>query len=135
MTFPLSNGYPMTERQKTVAVVDDDEMMLLAIASLLESLGFDAKAFASAEAFLNFGVDDEFDCLLLDIHLGGMSGFELHRRLKASHPTLPIIYMTGSNDQATYAQAIAAGCAGFLRKPFLTRPLLEAIEKATLAKQ
>jgi FixJ family two-component response regulator len=125
----------MTERQKTVAVVDDDQMMLMAIECLLDSLGFAAKVFASAEAFLDIGAAEEFDCVLLDIHLGGMSGFELHRRLKASHSKLPIIYMTGSNDQATYAQALAAGCAGFLRKPFLIGPLLEAIEKATLAKQ
>ncbi len=125
----------MTERQRTVAVIDDDEMMLMAIESLLDSLGFAAQVFASAEAFLEIGAAEEFDCVLLDIHLGGMSGFELHRRLKASHPTLPIIYMTGSNDQATYAQALEAGCVAFLRKPFLTRPLQEALEKATLGKE
>jgi CheY-like chemotaxis protein len=129
-----SFGFAAPKRQKIVAVVDDDPDMLSAIESLLELRDVAAKIFASAEEFLNLGHASEFDCILLDIHLGGMSGFELRRQLKVSRPTLPVIFMTGSNDQAVREQALKAECAAYLRKPFLAQMLMDALEKATLKK-
>ena len=90
------------------------------------------KAFASAEEFLDHGAPSQVDCLLLDIHLGGMSGIELRRRLKVSGATLPVIFITALDDEDTRAQAQQAGCVAFLRKPYSARQLVDAIEKAVL---
>ena len=76
------------------------------------------------------GAATQVDCLLLDIHLGGLSGIELRRRLKDSGSTLPVIFMTGLDAEAMIEQALKAGCVAFLRKPFQARQLIEAIKKA-----
>jgi CheY-like chemotaxis protein len=76
------------------------------------------------------GAATQVDCLLLDIHLGGVSGIELRRRLKDSGSTLPVIFMTALDDEAMREQALKAGCVAFLRKPFQARQLIDAIKKA-----
>jgi FixJ family two-component response regulator len=124
----------MMARTRTVAVVDDEAMMRTAIKHALESLGFVTRLFSSGRAFLDFSASDEIDCVLLDIHLGDMSGFELHRRLEGARSMLPVIYMSGSDDEAIRAQALKADCVAFLRKPFPAEQLLEALEKAMLQK-
>jgi FixJ family two-component response regulator len=68
--------------------------------------------------------------LLLDIHLGGISGIELQRRLAASGSKCPVIFMTASDDEATHNEAMDAGCIAYLRKPFARQVLLNAIGKA-----
>ena len=122
----------MPRRQKIVAVVDDDSSMLGATKELLEARGFVTKAFASAEEFLDYDAHAQVDCLLLDIHLGGMSGIELRRRLTVSGATLPVIFITALDDEDTRAQAQQAGCVAFLRKPYSARQLFDAIEKALI---
>jgi FixJ family two-component response regulator len=69
-------------------------------------------------------------CLLLDIHLGGISGIELQRWLAASGSKRPVIFMTASDDEATRNEAMDAGCIAYLRKPFAGQVLLDAIGKA-----
>src|SRR2546430_2941808 len=69
-------------------------------------------------------------CFLLDIHLGGMSGIDLRRRLAASGSTAPVIFMTAFDDDATREEAIAAGCIAYLHKPFPAHSLIGAIAKA-----
>jgi FixJ family two-component response regulator len=120
----------MLKRRKIVAVVDDDPSMLRAAENLLDAHGFATETFASAEEFLNRGAATQVDCLLLDIYLGGMSGVELRRQLKASGSTLPVIFMTAHDDEATHRQALKAGCVAYLRKPFQARQLIDAIGKA-----
>ena len=120
----------MPKRRKVVAVVDDDPSMLNAAESLLDAQGFATMVFASAEEFLDRGAGTQVDCLLLDIHLGGLSGIELQHRLKDSGSTLPVIFMTALDDEAIREQALKAGCVALLRKPFQARQLLEAIKKA-----
>lgn len=120
----------MPKRQKIVAVVDDDPSMLGAAENLLDANGYKAELFASAEDFLSSGRASQIDCLLLDIHLGGLSGIELQRQLKASHSKLPIIFMTAIEDEAVRRQALNAGCVACLRKPFPASRLVDAIEKA-----
>jgi FixJ family two-component response regulator len=68
-------------------------------------------------------------CLLLDVHLGGISGIELQRRLAASGSKWPVIFMTANDDEATRSQAMDAGCIAYLRKPFAQHVLLNAISK------
>jgi CheY-like chemotaxis protein len=113
-----------------VAVVDDDPSMLRAAEDLLDAHGFATKVFASAEEFLDRGAANQVDCLLLDIHLGGMSGIELRHQLTASGSTLSVIFMTAIDGEAIREEALKAGCVAYLRKPFLARQLIDAIEKA-----
>jgi FixJ family two-component response regulator len=122
----------MLKQRKIVAVVDDDPSMLRATESLLDANGFATVVFASAEEFLDRGSAVQVDCLLLDIHLGGISGIELRRQLKASGSTLPVIFMTAVDDEATHGEARKVGCVACLRKPFPARQLIDAIEKSAL---
>jgi FixJ family two-component response regulator len=121
----------MPHRRKVVAVVDDEPTMLRAIERLLNAHGFVTRAFASAEAFLAGDTQRDASCLVLDIHLGGMSGIELRHRLKASGSELPIIFITAVDDEATHQEAMEAGCVACLRKPFPAEMLLGAIDRAT----
>ena len=120
----------MTRRKETIAIVDDDPSMLRATEELLGAQGFSTRTFSSAEEFLVRGVAGQVDCLLLDIHLGGMSGIELRNQLKISRSTLPIIFITALDDEEIRSQARNAGCAAFLRKPYSARQLMDAIKKA-----
>ena len=120
----------MLAPQRVVAVIDDDVDILKAIGRLLKAHGFRLESFASAEAFLARDSAHEPACLVLDIHLGGMSGIELQRRLKASGCRLPIIFITAIEDDATRREAMAAGCVAYLRKPFVARLLIDAIDTA-----
>jgi FixJ family two-component response regulator len=115
---------------RVIAVVDDDASMLKGIERLLGAYGFVTKVFASAEAFLEPDASADVDCLLVDIHLGGMSGIELRHHLKAAGCTLPVIFMTAFDDEATRMQAQNAGCVAFLHKPFAANLLMGAIEQA-----
>jgi FixJ family two-component response regulator len=110
--------------------VDDDASMLKSIERLLGAYGFATKVFASAEAFIDRDRAADVDCLLLDIHLGGMSGIRLRRHLTVSGCKLPVIFMTAFDDEATRMQAQDAGCTAYLHKPFVANLLISAIEKA-----
>jgi FixJ family two-component response regulator len=120
----------MATRPRMIAVVDDDASMLKGIERLLGAYGFATKVFASAEAFLDCDGAADVDCLLVDIHLGGMSGIELWHHLTASGCKLPVIFMTAFDDEATRMQAQSTGCVAFLHKPFAANLLLGAIEQA-----
>jgi FixJ family two-component response regulator len=120
----------MQTRKKVVAVVDDDQSILGAAESLLDAHGFSTIKFLSAEEFLGDRGAMQADCLLLDIDLDGMSGIELRRQLKVSHPALPVIFMTALNDEAVRQRALDAGCVTFLHKPFPAHQLIEAINRA-----
>jgi FixJ family two-component response regulator len=121
---------PLPTRQKVIAIVDDDSGTLDAIGLLLDAHGFKVQAFDSAEAFLERDAAEQVDCLLLDIHLGGLSGIGLRQRLEASGSSLPVIFMTGLDDADTRRQALRAGCVAYLQKPILARQLMDAIHKA-----
>lgn len=104
--------------------------MLKAAGNLLDAHGLACRKFASAEEFLDSTCGAEIDCLLLDIHLGGMSGIELRRYLKAKGSGLPVIFMTAVDDEATRQQALSVGCITCLRKPFAACQLMDAIGHA-----
>lgn len=120
----------MQKRHTTVAVVDDDPSMLKAAADLLDAQGFSASLFTSAEEFIESGEAEHVDCVLLDIHLGGLSGIDLRQQLRVSHPALPIIFMTALNDEAVRQQALRVGCVDCLGKPFAARQLIDALDRA-----
>src|SRR5690348_1965917 len=100
-----------------VAVVDDDPSVCRSFARLLRAAGIQPITYSSAEAFLADTKRPRFDCMVLDVQLGGMSGIQLAQALRATeghHP--PVIYITARDDPETRASAEASGCAAYFRK-------------------
>ena len=116
--------------QTYVAVVDDDESVCRALSRLLRAEGIQPVSYLSAEEFLADSKRPQFDCLVLDIQLGGISGVELHRQLRASGSSTPVIYITAHDEPETREQAQSAGCAAYFRKTAPGREVLQAIRRA-----
>jgi FixJ family two-component response regulator len=112
---------------RTIAVIEDNPSMLKGLNRLLSAHGFRVLTFASAESFLDEIVKCEAECLLLDINLGGMSGIDLQRQLTSSGRNLPVIFMTAVDSEAARQEAIEVGCVAYLRKPFLAKLLIDAV--------
>ena len=118
-------------RNTYIAVVDDEESLRRSMSRLLRADGFQPIAYSSAEAFLEDDKRPDFDCLVLDIRLDGMSGIELQRQLAEAGSATPIIFITAHDDPELREQAMAAGCAGFFRKTDPGDAVLAAIKAAT----
>ena len=114
-----------------VAVVDDDEQACRSLGRLLRAAGMQPITYASAEAFLADTKRPQFDCLVLDIQLGGMSGLDLGRRLKAEGGHAPVIYITAHDDAASRAARRGVGGAAYFRKTDSGAEVLEAIRRMT----
>ena len=106
--------------------------MLKSLNRLLGTLGFATELYPSAEDYLSRAPGSGAICLLLDIHLGGISGIELERRLAASGSGLPVIFMTATEDEEIEKEAMATGCVAYLHKPFLASALIDALNRATI---
>jgi len=113
-----------------ISIVDDDESIREAIQSLLRSVGFRAKTFASAEQFLQSDQIENTACLILDVRMPGMDGLELQRQLAADQRRIPIIFITAHGDEDTRTRALQEGAVEFLLKPFSEEALLNAIPAA-----
>ena len=113
-----------------VGIVDDDASVRESVSSLLRSAGYDCAQFESADALLGSGRLDALDCLVLDIHLGILTGFDVHEQLVASGVSIPTIFITGYDEAATRERAKNAGAAAYLAKPFEDQALISAIEAA-----
>jgi FixJ family two-component response regulator len=113
-----------------ITIVDDDPSIRRALRRLLRSVGFHVETFASAQDFLDFDRRKETECIILDIHLMGMSGFELSERISEQGFYPPIIYITAHDDEQSKARAIQSGAIAYLRKPFNDHSLIDAIRKA-----
>jgi FixJ family two-component response regulator len=117
-------------RNTYIAVVDDDESVRRSLSRLLRAAGFQPIAYPSAEAFLTDDRRPNFDCLVLDIRMEGMSGIELQKHLAASGSATPIIFITAHDDPKTHEQALAAGCADYFRKTDPGEAVLSGIKAA-----
>ena len=113
-----------------ISVVDDDGSLRESLGSLIRSVGFSVKAFASAEEFLNSDHPRTADCLVLDVRMPGMNGLELQRRLVASHCAIPVIFISAHGDEQERSRALRDGAVDFLLKPFSEEALLSAIHTA-----
>ena len=100
-----------------VALVDDDASVRKGLTRLLESTGLEVIAFASAAEFLDAGLPKAPECLVLDIHLGGMSGLELLAHLRSAGDDLPTVLITAHDDLQNREQAAQSGCTAYLLKP------------------
>jgi FixJ family two-component response regulator len=114
----------------TIGIVDDDPSLRRALERLLRAAGFTVRTFDSAEALLGADMLDRINCLILDVHLGGLNGFELQERVAATHPGMPTIFITAFDDAPTRERARQAGAVDYLHKPFRERALLAAINRA-----
>ena len=112
-----------------IAIVDDDSSHSRAVARLLRASGMEAVTFASAEDYLAGRNGTEVDCVVLDIQLGGMSGFDLHCRLTGAGSAPPIVFLTAHGEPETIARVVSTGCA-YVRKTDPGQVLLEAIRQA-----
>ena len=118
------------EKQGLIAIVDDDDLMRSALQGLLKSVGLPARAFASAEEFLQSGQQRKTACLIADIRMPGMSGLELQAKLNAERCRIPTIFITAHGDVKMRMLALRAGAVEFLAKPFDDEILLENVRVA-----
>ena len=114
----------------TVVVVDDDVRLLKAFGRLLIGLGYRVELFASAQEFLNFPVSHRDTCVLLDCEVADVSGIEIGDQLHTNGSAVPIIFMTGSHDDAIRERALSSSGVAFLQKPFPEDALIAALGKA-----
>ena len=128
MHLPVETG-TYTRVSTVIGLVDDDASVLRALRRLLEGAGFVVKAFESAEEFLSLEHPETIQCLVLDVHMPGLSGFELQDELTATQIEIPIIFITANDDAPTRERAQQGGVA-YLPKPFDAKSLLAAIGKA-----
>ncbi len=112
-----------------VAIVDDDPSYGRAMARLLRAARMDPRPFASAEEYLASGAEGSVECLLLDVQLDGMSGFDLLRRLVEARSRTPVVFISGQAGAGIAAKAADAGCR-FVRKSDPGRAVLDAIHRA-----
>jgi FixJ family two-component response regulator len=112
-----------------VSVVDDDESVRESLPDLLIELGFAARVFASAEAFLASDQIDATQCLILDIAMPGMSGPELVHELTRRDKPIPVIFITAHGDGATGPALVGEGAVACLLKPFSETALLDALHQ------
>ena len=114
-----------------ISVVDDDESTRKSTILLIESFGFQAVGFESAESLLKSGQLHQTSCLIVDVQMPGMTGLQLQSHLAAVGCNIPIIFITAYDNKESRQQALQAGAAAFLSKPFNDELLLETI-RATL---
>jgi FixJ family two-component response regulator len=113
-----------------ISVVDDDESIRRTTTFLIESFGFRAAAFESAEDFLKSVQLPDTSCLLVDVQMPGMNGLQLQSELAAAGSRIPIIFITAYDNKDTRRQAMQAGAVAFLGKPFNDEELLQAVRLA-----
>ena len=117
-------------RKNLISLVDDDESVRRSTTLLIESFGFHAAAFQSAESFLKSGQLQETACLIVDVQMPGMNGLELQSHLATAGYKIPIIFITAHDSRESRQQALQAGAVAFLGKPFGDEDLLQAIRGA-----
>jgi FixJ family two-component response regulator len=115
---------------QTVHIVDDDPAVVITLTALLGSEGIPAIGYESAPAFLKRSSSLSPGCLLVDVHMPGMSGLDLQEQLVASNIHLPIIMITGAADVATAVQAMKQGAVDFIVKPFAYDAIIRTVRQA-----
>ena len=115
------------DNRSLVSVVDDDESMRESLPDLLREFGFAVQPFESGEEFLASEYVEQTKCLILDIAMPGMSGFDVQRELKHRKQQIPIVFITAQKDEATRPSVLGEGEVACLLKPFSDTALLQAM--------
>ncbi|HKQ24911.1 MAG TPA: response regulator [Burkholderiales bacterium] len=113
-----------------VAVVDDEEPVRKALGRLLRASGLDAQCFPSGQAFLDSIETTHPDCLVLDLHMPGLSGLQVLEQLRSRRPPLPTIVITGHDEPQNEVRCLAVGAVAYMRKPLDDQQLLHTIDQA-----
>ena len=117
----------MTKDEPLLAVVDDDADVRVALTRLVASAGFAVETFASGAEFLRSVQDHEPDCVVLDLHMPEMSGFDVQGALAVDHAAVPVVVVTGHDTAEARARAMQMGAKAYLCKPVNDEALLAAI--------
>ena len=113
-----------------VYIVEDDRSVRRALHRLIESAGFDVESFADAASYMGSAVPSPPACIVLDVRMPAMSGFELQEAISGTDRALPIVFITGHGGEESRAKARASGAVELLFKPIDEDELLEAIDRA-----
>ena len=113
-----------------ISVVDDDESTRKSTTLLIESFGFQAAGFESAESLLKSSQLHETSCLIIDLQMPGMNGLQLQSQLAAAGYKVPVVFITAYDKEESRQQALQAGAVAFLSKPFNDGLLLQTIRAA-----
>jgi FixJ family two-component response regulator len=116
-----------------IAIIDDDVSVREATQSLLNSFGYVAAIFESAEEFLRSNERRDTSCIISDVQMPGMNGLALQQCLIADRQHVPIIFITGFPDKSVQQRALSAGAHGFLTKPYTEQNLISNIKAALQA--
>jgi FixJ family two-component response regulator len=116
--------------RRLVCIVDDDEFSRNGLRSQVRSLGYEAVSFATGDAYLDSGLLRDTACLISDVVMPGMDGFELYAQIIGGGHTIPIIFVTGLDDESVLRQATEVGAVGFLVKPCDQKSLIECLDRA-----
>jgi two-component system response regulator FixJ len=119
----------MPQKSSTVCIVDDDSSVLLALDSLLRSLGLKVKTFQNPRQFLEYAKEGAASLVIVDVGMPELNGLEVQTILRSVDPRLPVIMMTGQYLPDTEKIALAQGAIAFLVKPFSDRALMQAMNK------
>jgi FixJ family two-component response regulator len=117
----------VTSADPCIAVVDDEASVRIALGRLLRLADYEVAAFGCGEEFLASLTERRPDCVILDVHMPGISGFDVQSRLGAAHIDIPVVFITASDDLTLGRTVLEAGGVRLLRKPFSNDELLEAI--------
>ena len=114
-----------------IAVVDDEAHVRKALERLMRGAGFEVETYANGSEFLSRFTQDAMDCVVLDVHMPGISGFEVQDALRARCAHIPVVVITGQDAAGAAGHAMAAGACAYLRKPVDGMQLIDAITRAT----
>jgi FixJ family two-component response regulator len=121
---------PVSATGALIAVVDDDDSVRRATRRLLRATGYEVETYSSGAEFLDAVKDRRPGCVIVDLHMPGMSGLEVQSTLTVSGLDIPVLFITAYDDPGARDRAVQAGAVGYLRKPFSEEALLKAIDAA-----
>jgi FixJ family two-component response regulator len=118
------------DKRSLVSIVDDDESVRESLPDLLREFGFEARSFKSGEEFLASSYLERTKCLILDIAMPGMTGFDVQRELKTRNRPIPVVFITAQRDEDAWSRPLKEKAVACLLKPFSDTALLHAIRTA-----
>ncbi len=124
------NVMDMPSNPPKIAIVDDDQSVLVALRRLIAAAGYEVETFPSGPAFLESAENHEPDCVVLDLHMPKMGGLEVQSLLKSGHAGIPVVFLTGQDSPEARSCALTGGASAYLCKPVDQETLLAAIDVA-----
>ena len=121
----------MPSGENKVYIVDDDDSICRSLKTLLMTYGFEVKTFKTAKSFFDAVSNDDPGCLVLDIHMPGVDGWEMQKQILASGSNRPIIFISAEKKENAADRAMKVGAVGFLQKPFDGQSLVDLINAAS----